>query len=155
MVMIIRLRTLLLTIIHRKGGRSCASLRPRHSYFLYSTKSAKVLFCCGPGCNKTRCTRSVARMFAEHSRELHLTLRVFAVRNIFLELPSIPLRLLTRLGILLGCLQGLAIFFYALLELVFHRAGLVHGLHRRGEYRVLDLLLLTAGNQQTEAAEAC
>src|SRR3989304_9339030 len=44
-------------------------------------KSAKFFLCCGPGCNQTRCTRSAARMFTEHSRKLRLTLCVFAVNN--------------------------------------------------------------------------
>jgi hypothetical protein len=42
-------------------------------------KNANFLFYCGPGRNKTRCARSAARMFAEYSRKLRLTLGVLAV----------------------------------------------------------------------------
>ncbi len=42
----------------------------------------KAILYCGPGCNKTRCTRSAAGMFTEHPRKLRLTLSASALKII-------------------------------------------------------------------------
>ena len=46
------------------------------------------MYVAAQGHNKTRGARSAARMFADHSRELRLTLGVLAVKSIIQRLPN-------------------------------------------------------------------